>query len=1101
MIARLSSPIERIKDRYTVVVVGSGYGGGIAASRLARAGQDVCLLERGKERLPGEFPDTQRELAAEVQATTPVGHLGDRTGLVDLHFDQDMNVLVGCGLGGTSLINANVALAAEPAVFDDPRWPAEVIEDLPTRVEDGYRRATEMLRSVPYPDDFPKLRKLEALERAAEASGAPFYRPPINVTFEDGVNHVGVEQHACTLCGDCVAGCNVGAKNTTQMNYLPDAHAHGAEIFTCVSVRRIERADGRWLVHYQPLETGRERFDAPTMFVTADVVVLAAGSLGSTEILLRSREAGLPMSAQLGRRFTGNGDVLGFAYNCDVPIDGIGFGTLHADGKEPVGPTITGVIDLRRQPVLDEGMVIEDGAAPSALAATMAPFLAAAAKLMGKDTDGGFRDEAAEAAREATSLVRGPYHGAVRNTQVYLVMTHDDGNGVLRLEHDRLRVEWPGVGRQPIFQSVAQRLREATAPLGGTFLKNPMWSKLTKQDLITVHPLGGCVMGNDAASGVVDHAGRVFNGEAGAGVYDGLYVADGSVVPRPLGVNPLLTISALAERTCALLAESRGWEIDYDISPRAAAPAAAAETIGIRFTERMAGPFSTETTDDYDAAAEDGKASGSSFEFTFTIVSDDLERLLEDEQHEARIVGTATCASLSAEPMTATNGRFNLFVRGDEGAASRAMRYAATLTTEEGRAYSFEGFKRAHDDPGLFDPWTDTTTLFVTVRDGEGADAPIAGRGILRIATIDFAKQMRTMEVTGAPNRRSRLAAQARFGRYFAGSLLDVYGGLFARKAPLDPDAPPRKKRELRLGEPTVEHLQAADGVGLRLTRYAGEGEPVLLAHGLGTSSGIFTVDTVETSLAEYLAVQGYDVWLLDGRGSHESPTPGSFSVDDLGAFELPAAIAHVRERTGATAVHVVAEGVGALAAHAALLESTDGVGSLVAVGASPHVVPARRPGLLHRVEREERCSSKACHRASETYGLLFEHDRLNTLTHDTIHELVAPPDDRALEHVRSIGEHGFLVAEDGDELDLPRLEQLEIPITYVHGAESAVFLPEGTERTLGVLGGGADDRVRYHRVDGYGHLDCLIGKEADVDVYPLVLAHLDRSAALRVPA
>jgi cholesterol oxidase len=273
----------------------------------------------------------------------------------------------------------------------------------------------------------------------------------------------------------------------------------------------------------------------------------------------------------------------------------------------------------------------------------------------------------------------------------------------------------------------------------------------------------------------------------------------------------------------------------------------------------------------------------------------------------------------------------------------------------------------------------------------------------------------------------------------------------------------------------------------------------VLLVHGLGTSSGIFTVDTVETSLAEYLAAQGFDVWLLDGRGSHETSTAASYSIDDLGAFELPAAISHVRERTGAAAVHVVAEGVGALAAHAALLGNADGIASLVAVGASPHVAPARRPGLLHRVEREERCSSKACHRAAETYGLLYEHDRLNALTHDTIHELVAPPDDRALEHVRSMGEHGALVAEDGDDLYLPRLDQLDVPVTYVHGAESAVFLPEGTEQTVALLGG--DGRIRYERVEGYGHLDCLIGKEADLDVYPLVLAHLDRAAALRVPS
>src|SRR6266850_6356831 len=102
MAGPLSLPIDQIRSNYDVVIIGSGYGGSIAASRLARAGQDVCVLERGREFLDGEFPDTQLELAAETQALTRTGHVGSRTGLLDFRFNKDMNVLVGCGLGGTS---------------------------------------------------------------------------------------------------------------------------------------------------------------------------------------------------------------------------------------------------------------------------------------------------------------------------------------------------------------------------------------------------------------------------------------------------------------------------------------------------------------------------------------------------------------------------------------------------------------------------------------------------------------------------------------------------------------------------------------------------------------------------------------------------------------------------------------------------------------------------------------------------------------------------------------------------------------------------------------------------------------------------------------
>src|SRR6185436_20431031 len=121
------------------------------------------------------------------------------------------------------------------------------------------------------------------------------------------------------------------------MNYLPDARNNGAEIFVEVGVRHVERKDGKWFVHYQPLETGREAFDAPTLFVTADMVVLSAGTLGSTEILLRSKAKGLALSGRLGHGFSGNGDVLAFSYNSDQPIDGIGFGNRDPQGRLPVG--------------------------------------------------------------------------------------------------------------------------------------------------------------------------------------------------------------------------------------------------------------------------------------------------------------------------------------------------------------------------------------------------------------------------------------------------------------------------------------------------------------------------------------------------------------------------------------------------------------------------------------------------------------------------------------------------------------------------------------------------------------------------------------------
>ncbi len=119
MYTRIANDRDKIQDCYEFVVVGSGYGGGIAASRLARAGRQICLLERGKEIIPGEFPNTLSQAQQEMQVNATDKHIGSRTGLFDFNVDDDINVLVGCGLGGTSLINANVSLKPEPRVFED----------------------------------------------------------------------------------------------------------------------------------------------------------------------------------------------------------------------------------------------------------------------------------------------------------------------------------------------------------------------------------------------------------------------------------------------------------------------------------------------------------------------------------------------------------------------------------------------------------------------------------------------------------------------------------------------------------------------------------------------------------------------------------------------------------------------------------------------------------------------------------------------------------------------------------------------------------------------------------------------------------------------
>ncbi|MCR5867453.1 alpha/beta fold hydrolase [Aquincola sp. J276] len=591
----LSQPIGRMAAHYTVVVVGSGYGAGVAASRLARAGQSVCVLERGRELLPGQYPRDLAGAQAEMQVSTSRGTLGRADGLYHVHLNPEVHAVVGCGLGGTSLINANVALEMDERLFAAEAWP-QVFRDQPGLLAPYARRAREMLDPRPYPDDWPPLNKLDALQMSARAMKQPFSRPPIAVNFVDQTNPFGVPQPRCTLCGDCCSGCNVGAKNTTLMNYLPDAANHGAAIFTQCKASHVERDGDRWRLHFL---AGGDHGAAPEpRSVTADVVMLGAGALGSTEILLRSRDKGLPLSGRLGERFSGNGDVLAFGYDnywrntapegaapAWANINGVGAGSNILAAADLPGPCITGLIDLRGSADPSQGLVIEEGVIPGPLAS-----LVAASYFLAQSQVGGFFEYGTAQAKQRlqdaqtvglavqndpTQLTALAYSGPAARSQTYLVMSVDDAAGRLALDDDRLAIHWPGAGLSPAIARDNAQLQQACRATQGEFVPNPLWTAPMGHQLVTVHPVGGCGMGDDAARGVVNDRGQVYAGAGGNQVHPGLYVCDGALLPGPAGVNPLLTISALAERVCALLAAERGWTVDLALAARGPLPPAA----------------------------------------------------------------------------------------------------------------------------------------------------------------------------------------------------------------------------------------------------------------------------------------------------------------------------------------------------------------------------------------------------------------------------------------------------------------------------------------------------------------------------------------------
>ncbi len=539
-----------MKAAYDVVIIGSGFGGSITACRLAEAQKkagkrvSVCVLERGKRYNMGEFP---RDPFRPKDWWWRNGGKGSWTGLLDFRSFNNISVLQGSGIGGTSLIYLDVQINAFDSTFEfvgpekQKRWP-NIDKPWKEELEPHYKKVYEMLRPSPIPD--PTLKTL-AMKAAARGIGEPdrFTLPDLAIYWgknggEKGVlnenpyERGGPPQFGCAYCGECFIGCNTHSKNTVDLNYLWFAQKAGAEVYSQHKVVKIEqnspdhrRHPNGYTVHYQDLRWGL------TGTVSAKILILAAGSLGSTELLLQCRDRYgtlKEISDKLGCYFSGNGDFGAVAFETKRLVE-----PMH-------GPTITAVLDFRDK-LKGHGFLIEDGGFPDFLRASL------------RDQPGGFafwrpllRRLVKKIFRErglADQIFNLLDFEAVQDALLYLVMGHDAADGKMYMnEKNELAIDWKNQKSMEYFREIEKTLREVTESdqgLAGNLMLNPTWS--AQKQLVTVHPLGGCPMGDDPSKGVVDAHGEVFG-------YKNLFVADGAIVPSAIGPNPSKTIAALAER-------------------------------------------------------------------------------------------------------------------------------------------------------------------------------------------------------------------------------------------------------------------------------------------------------------------------------------------------------------------------------------------------------------------------------------------------------------------------------------------------------------------------------------------------------------------------
>lgn len=537
---QLSNPIGQLFQQidgqtsptFDYLIIGSGYGASILATRLsaqARAGVSVALFERGREWVPGTFPDRFRDASkqtreglfgpAERKLTNPLG-------LYDIRVNDEVDILAGSGLGGTSLINCGIALRPPAELFTQAQWPQRL--NLFQELQPYFDLAELSLGIHSNPN--PQTCKAIAQQQAAAALCLRNEPTPLTIALQRSMldeqfrNRHGIFQRPCTQCGDCITGCNVGAKNTLTTSYLPRAKNNGTQIYTQIEVRYLERFELGWRVHFTYWCDEGDQIRPVNRCVTAANVILGAGSLGSSEILLRSRERGLPLSCQVGCHWSTNGDGLGFLRDAKTCDQVTGFGAFETC-QPPVGPTVQTTSFWNEHGNLNEQVLIQEGAVPRA----MANFFG----LMFANPD-------------------------LNNVLVTLAVGHDEANGRVILENNRGTVSWPGLQQSPHRKNIQAAIQKFAEMHGAKYRV----VKAFGDRLATVHPLGGCAMADEIASGVVNDQGQVFAAMGGAGVetdyrgnlvHQGLYVADGSTLPRSLGVNPFLTICAMSERVAHLM--------------------------------------------------------------------------------------------------------------------------------------------------------------------------------------------------------------------------------------------------------------------------------------------------------------------------------------------------------------------------------------------------------------------------------------------------------------------------------------------------------------------------------------------------------------------
>ncbi|WP_086820956.1 GMC family oxidoreductase [Allokutzneria sp. NRRL B-24872] len=514
---------------FDVVVVGSGFGGSVAALRLVEKGYRVAVLEAGRRFADDEFARTSWDLKRFLWAPK-LGCFGVQR----IHLLRDVLVLAGAGVGGGSLNYANTLYRPLRPFFADRQWAH--ITDWESELSPFYDQASRMLGVVTNPTDTPADK---VIRKVAEEMGVgdSYHATPVGVFFDEPgtpapdpyFGGAGPERTGCTECGSCMTGCRVGAKNTLVKNYLYLAERAGAKVLPLRTVTGLSRrSDGSWTVRTE--RTGAW-LDKRRRVLRAGHVVLAAGTWGTQKLLHSMRDTGeLPeLSPRLGELTRTNSEaILGARAERVNPDSDFSEGvaitsSFHPDDRTHIEPVRYG-----------------KGSNAMGLLQTMATN--------GDLPTPRWKQLLAEMGRNPLQAMRNlSVRQWSQKTVILLVMQALDNSITTRTKRAFGRrwltsVQNEGAPNPTWIPQGAEAAERVAGHIGG--MAGGTWTEIFDIPL-TAHFIGGCVISEDADRGVIDPYHRVHN-------YPTLSVVDGSAITANLGVNPSLTITAQAERAFSM---------------------------------------------------------------------------------------------------------------------------------------------------------------------------------------------------------------------------------------------------------------------------------------------------------------------------------------------------------------------------------------------------------------------------------------------------------------------------------------------------------------------------------------------------------------------